>query len=101
VQDEVWDSWYLQQFGNLLRDHERGAWEEIEIEGVHNDNNTLRKIAVSNGTVMAQKKYTKRRRRKTVPNLPGANYFLLWYNTFHPILQYNRSTYGIVGIVNS
>jgi dolichol kinase len=86
VQDEVWDSWYLQQFGTLLRDHERGAWEE-EIEEVHNDNNTLRKTAVSNGTVMPQK-YTKRRRRKTVPNLPGAYYFLLgttlstlFYNT--------------------
>jgi len=71
VHDEVWDSWYLQQFGTLLRDHERGAWEEIE-ETVHNDNNTLRKTAVSNGTVN-----TIRRRRKTEPNLPGAYYFLL------------------------
>jgi dolichol kinase len=76
VHDEVWDSWYLQQFGTLLRDHERGAWEEIE-ETVHNDNNTLRKTAVSNVTVIMPQKYTKRRRRKTEPNLPGAYYFLL------------------------
>ena len=88
VHDEVWDSWYLQQFGNLLRDHERGAWEE-EIEEVHNDNNTLRKTAVSNGTVMPQKKYTIRRRRKTVPNLPGAYYFLL--GTTLSTLLYNTS----------
>jgi dolichol kinase len=87
IHDEVWDSWYLQQFGNLLRDHERGAWEEIE--GVHNDNNTLRKTAVSNGTVMPQIIYTKRRRRKTVLNLPGAFYFLL--GTTLSSLLYNTS----------
>jgi dolichol kinase len=74
VHDESWDSWYLQQFGTLLRDHERGAWEEIEEEEVHNENNTLRKSAASNGI---PNKITLRRRRKIVPNLPGAYYFLL------------------------
>jgi dolichol kinase len=82
----VWDSWYLQQFGTLLRDHERGAWEEIE--EVQNDNNT-RKTAVSNGAVMPQKYTKRRRRRKTVPNLPGAYYFLL--GTTLSTILYNTS----------
>lgn len=82
VHDESWDRWYLQQFGALLRDHERGAWEdkEEEEEGEYSNNNghsdKLRKANASYGTVIPQKN-TKRRRRKTVPNLPGAYYFLL------------------------
>lgn len=89
VHDEAWDSWYLQQFGALLRDHERGAWEEKEDEDSNNDNiNTLLKSAASNGTT-TPKKYTQRRRRKTVPNLPGACYFLL--GTTLSTLFYNTS----------
>lgn len=85
IHDESWDSWYLQQFGALLRDHETGVWEEKEDEDSNNDIITLRKSAASNGI---PNKITQRRRRKIVPNLPGAYYFLLgttlstlFYNT--------------------
>ena len=47
VLDPKWDDWYLQRFGSLLRDHERGEWEEDK------------------------------QRRKSIPALPGAFYFLL------------------------
>ena len=50
VRDEAWDLWYLERFGALLREHERGEWE--------------------GGASGA-------RRRRTVPSLPGAFYFLL------------------------
>ncbi len=52
VQDPKWDDWYLQNFGSLLRNHERGEWEEVDLK-----NNT--------------------RRRRSIPALPGAFYFLL------------------------
>jgi dolichol kinase len=55
--DEAWDAWYLERFGTLLRDHERGEWEEL-------------------GRGRAQA-FGGRRRRKTMPALPGAFYFLL------------------------
>jgi dolichol kinase len=50
VRDEAWDLWYLERFGALLREHERGEWE-----------------GVASGA----------RRRRAVPALPGAFYFLL------------------------
>ncbi len=52
VEDPTWDDWYLQNFGSLLRKHERGEWEEVDLK-----NN--------------------KRRRKSIPELPGAFYFLL------------------------
>ena len=47
VKDPKCDDWYLQRFGSLLRNHERGEWEEDK------------------------------QRRKSIPALPGAFYFLL------------------------
>lgn len=47
IQDHKWDDWYLEKFGSLLRNHERGEWEQCN------------------------------RRRKSTPALPGAFYFLL------------------------
>mmetsp|Transcript_11751 Transcript_11751/g.17517 ORF Transcript_11751/g.17517 Transcript_11751/m.17517 type:complete len:265 (-) Transcript_11751:65-859(-) len=55
VQDPKWDEWYLQKFGSLLRNHERGEWEVVDLQ-----NNMQCK-----------------RRRKSIPELPGAFYFLL------------------------
>ncbi len=47
LDDPKWDDWYLEKFGSLLRNHERGEWEQCK------------------------------RRRKSTPALPGAFYFLL------------------------
>lgn len=52
VQDPTWDDWYLQNFGSLLRTHEIGEWEEVDLK-----NN--------------------KRRWTSIPALPGAFYFLL------------------------
>lgn len=60
VHDSKWDDWYIQQFGSLLRTHERGEWEPPqEIE------------AMQNNIIHCK------RRRKSIPALPGAFYFLL------------------------
>lgn len=67
VHDEAWDAWYLERFGSLLREHERGEWEE---EG---GGGTAASAASSSGGGARKG----RRRRRTVPALPGAFYFLL------------------------
>ena len=48
IHDRNWDEWYIDNFGSLLRNHERGEWDTLFKE-----------------------------RRKTVPSVPGAFYFLL------------------------
>ena len=60
VRDEAWDAWYLERFGSLLREHERGEWEEEE-----------------GGSAGGGPRKGRRRRRRTDPALPGAFYFLL------------------------
>ena len=74
VHDEAWDRWYLKNFGALLRAHEKGEWDVLEEEeeeasgGKHQDARLHKKKNYQNSY--------KRRRRK-VPALPGAFYFLL------------------------
>ncbi|KAL3822867.1 hypothetical protein ACHAXA_006231 [Cyclostephanos tholiformis] len=58
INDEAWDEWYLERFGALLREHERGEWDEGD-------------------AAIGDSRITGRRRRKTSPALPGAFYFLL------------------------
>ena len=55
VEDPKWDDWYLQRFGSLLRNHERGEWEEVD----------------------SKSNMTHQQRRKSIPALPGAFYFLI------------------------
>jgi len=85
VHDEVWDKWYLDGFGTLLRDHERGEWEGND--GISNTD------IINDGRIASNKQHNnkqqqpihdssstynnKPRRRKTIPALPGAFYFLL------------------------
>ena len=56
VKDPRWDDWYLQRFGSLLRNHERGEWEEI---------------------FYSKNSMTDKQTRKSIPELPGSFYFLL------------------------
>ena len=83
--DEEWDIWYIQQFDMLLREHERGEWEETVNDndcyskdvtnGGANDNSSQNQQLHDQHNI--KKKKRRRRRRKTVPSLPGAFYFLL------------------------
>lgn len=55
VKDPRWDEWYLQRFGSLLRNHERGEW----------------------GKIYSKNNMTDKQTRKSIPELPGSFYFLL------------------------
>ena len=85
VHDECWDRWYLERFGALLRDHERGEWEvdddddddDIDVTTAsttaptnNNNENGSKPPPIKNAR-------RQRRRRKSSPALPGAFYFLL------------------------
>jgi len=73
LHDETWDQWYLDRFGELLREHERGEWEdEKKVADSNNSISTLNKKKNHDDAPMLYK-----RRRKTPPALPGAFYFLL------------------------
>mmetsp|Transcript_33342 Transcript_33342/g.60075 ORF Transcript_33342/g.60075 Transcript_33342/m.60075 type:complete len:294 (-) Transcript_33342:53-934(-) len=72
VHEEAWDKWYLESFGALLRDHERGEWEDVKVAdngGTSNKHN--------NNKQQSHDSPMYKRRRKTNPALPGAFYFLL------------------------
>ena len=70
--DVEWDDWYIEKFGELLREHERGEWEKDD------DTTTKKKDVTNDGIISSNKAKKKRmRRRKTSPALPGAFYFLL------------------------
>jgi dolichol kinase len=70
VHDETWDRWYLDKFGKLLRDHERGEWEDVA--------NAAAAAAKDVGTKSPPiNNNNGRRRRISSPALPGAFYFLL------------------------
>ena len=79
VHDESWDEWYIEKFGALLREHERGAWEDVKVVAESNDSTTLPNERNNNKQQNhATQIYNNgRRRRKTIPELPGAYYFLL------------------------
>ena len=72
VHDVEWDDWYLEKFGDLLREHERGEWEK-------DDETTNKKRDVTNNGIISSNKLKKKRTRirKISPALPGAFYFLL------------------------
>ncbi|KAL3786813.1 hypothetical protein HJC23_008087 [Cyclotella cryptica] len=59
TKDRDYDNWYLERFGGLLREDERGEWMLIQGENDRGGNHN--------------KKYI----RKSRPELPGAFYFLL------------------------
>lgn len=85
LRDVEWDAWYLDRFGGLLREHERGEWERCDGEGSGEGSDGKRK----NGGASAQERRRNgtidnggaasamRMRRKTPPSIPGAFYFLL------------------------
>ena len=81
--DEEWDIWYIQQFDMLLRDHERGEWEETVNDDDCNSKDVTKGGAANDNSSQNQQLHDqhnikkKKRRRKTVPSLPGAFYFLL------------------------
>jgi len=78
IYDIEWDNWYITKFGMLLREHEVGEWEEDDDNGNTDDSASLSKskhITKKDTTTIT--KYKKRSRRKTIPSLPGAFYFLL------------------------
>lgn len=85
IYDIEWDNWYITKFGMLLREHELGEWEEGEDDNDDNGNTDDDNASLSKSKhVQANKdtttitKYKKRRsRRKSIPSLPGAFYFLL------------------------
>jgi dolichol kinase len=69
VHDEFWDRWYLDRVGPLLREHERGGWEDEAIFDSDSKNCGTKLEPMNNGR--------RERRRKSLPALPGAFYFLL------------------------
>ena len=76
--DEEWDIWYIQQFDMLLRDHERGEWEETVNDDDCNSKDVTKGGAANDNSSQNQHNIKKKkRRRKTIPSLPGAFYFLL------------------------
>jgi len=81
IYDIEWDNWYITKFGMLLREHELGEWEDEEEDnddGTNDDSASLSKskhVQANKDTTTT--KYKKRSRRKTIPSLPGAFYFLL------------------------
>ena len=74
--DEEWDIWYIQQFDMLLRDHERGEWEETVNGDDCNSKDVTKGGANDNSSQNQHNIKKKKRRRKTIPPLPGAFYFL-------------------------
>ena len=82
IYDIEWDNWYITKFGTLLREHELGEWEG-ENDNDDNGNTDEDSASLSKSKHITNKdttttKYKKRRsRRKTIPSLPGAFYFLL------------------------
>mmetsp|Transcript_24114 Transcript_24114/g.58238 ORF Transcript_24114/g.58238 Transcript_24114/m.58238 type:complete len:311 (+) Transcript_24114:77-1009(+) len=81
VHDEAWDIWYLDRFGSLLREHERGEWEEAAKRADDSADGGSRKPQnkkLDNKPRRFGNDCTNNgRRRKTPPALPGAFYFLL------------------------
>ncbi|KAL9185443.1 hypothetical protein ACHAXT_003220 [Thalassiosira profunda] len=77
VRNEEWDEWYLEQFGALLREHERGSWEEAIATGDDGSTPTTRKRKRKANPALPGAPSTSGRRRKVQPALPGAFYFLL------------------------
>jgi len=85
IHDESWDKWYLEQFGALLRNHERGEWENnhnLLRGGSNNINDNSTSLNNKNKNTTSDKNNhdsstTYKRRRKAIPALPGAFYFLL------------------------
>jgi len=73
VHDETWDEWFLENFGDLLRNHEKGEWEEMPQGENEEPTDNARKLHAQ----LLQKNHQSKRRRKTAPALPGAFYFLL------------------------
>lgn len=70
VHDVEWDDWYIEKFGKLLREHEKGEWEKDDDAPNEKTNDGI----ISSNKL---KKKNRMRRRKTSPALPGAFYFLL------------------------
>ena len=81
IYDIEWDNWYITKFGMLLREHELGEWEEDEDDN-YNNGDTDDSASLSKSKHITKKDTTtskkmRRSRRKTIPSLPGAFYFLL------------------------
>jgi len=85
VHDEAWDRWYLKNFGALLRAHEKGEWDVLEEEGEEAVVGETPPTTAAAGKSQQDKRLHKKknyqnpykRRRRKVPALPGAFYFLL------------------------